>query len=297
MAETAKDDIATSTTNTMGKLLKKAKETVISQGYEFVKGKSRARSLSDMDSGKESKRKKTDKDERAKEIQNTSDILKNIQEQIEIKQLRLQKQKSLNNFSKCDQIVGEIGKLMNEKKILEKQLKHMEKKEAKSKWYYNKKGSEKRKSGESKQKGKRKSFDIAKMFKNASDISEHTLTSTSDSNESFDTLIVSSDETEGGIEAAADIPQEAEDHSPDLFSQQEETGNQSPDMFSQQEETGNQSPDMFSQQGETRNQSPHMLSQQEETGNQSPDMLSQQVKSNECNDIQKQMGTSDGDFA
>ncbi|CAB4029569.1 DNA fragmentation factor subunit alpha-like [Paramuricea clavata] len=189
-----------------GKLLKKAKETVISQGYEFVKGKSRARSLSDMDSGKESKRKKTDKDERAKEIQNTSDILKNIQEQIEIKQLRLQKQKSLNNFSKCDQIVGEIGKLMNEKKILEKQLKHMEKKEAKSKWYYNKKGSEKRKSGESKQKGKRKSFDIAKMFKNASDISEHTLTSTSDSNESFDTLIVSSDETEGGIEAAADIP-------------------------------------------------------------------------------------------
>lgn len=100
------------------------------------------------------------------------------------------------------------------------------------------------------------------MLKNASDISDHTLISTSDSNESFDTLIVSSDE----IEAAAGMPrlihtmptsaasqrlifekcqpyvEEAEDHSPDLFSQQEETGNQSPDMFSQQEETGNQSP-------------------------------------------------------
>ena len=74
--------------------------------------------MSDIDSGKESKRKKTDKDERAKEIQNTSDILKNIQEQIEIRQLHLRKQKSLNDFSKCDQIVIEMGKLMNGTKDL-----------------------------------------------------------------------------------------------------------------------------------------------------------------------------------
>ncbi len=191
----------------------------------------------------------------------------------------------------------------------------MEKKEAKSKWYYNKKGSEKIKSSESKQKGKRKSFDIAKMLKNASEISDHTLTSMSDSNESIDTLIVSSDEIGDEIEAAANIPRlmhtaptsivsqrlifeksqpsvdETGNQSPDLFSrqqegtgsqspeifsQQEETGNQSPDMFSQQEETGNQSPEIFSQQEETGNQSPEMFSQQEETGNQSPDMLSQQ---------------------
>ncbi|CAB4006293.1 cell death activator CIDE-A-like, partial [Paramuricea clavata] len=117
------DDIATSTTNTMGKLLDKAKETtVISQGYEFVKGKSRARSLSDIDSA----------------------------------------------------------------------------------------------------------FDFRKKSKSQPSV------------------------------------EEAEDHSPDLFSQQEETGNQTPDMFSQQEETGNQSPDMFSQQEETGNQSPDMFSQQEE---------------------------------
>ena len=121
-----------------------AKENVIAEGFQFVKGKSRSKTHESNGSESENKRRKMDKEERAEEIKNMSDILQNIKEQIEIKQLNLRKQKCLNDFSKCDQISGQIGKLLNEKKVLEKQLKHLQKKESKSKWYHSKISSRKR---------------------------------------------------------------------------------------------------------------------------------------------------------
>lgn len=179
-----------------GKLLETAKENVIAQGYEFVKGNSRGKLKDNSGSESQNKRRKIDKDEREKEIKDTTEILKNMQEQISFKQLRLQKQKSINDFSKCDQISGEIRKLLNEKKVLEKQLKRLEKKDAKSKWYHSTKQKEKSKIGESHQKGKRQKLDVAKMLKKESDVSTSMSTSVSDSNESQDTIILSADESD-----------------------------------------------------------------------------------------------------
>ena len=39
-----------------------------------------------------------------------------MEEQVEFKRLHLRKQKSINDFSKCEKISGEIIKLLNEKK-------------------------------------------------------------------------------------------------------------------------------------------------------------------------------------
>ena len=108
-----------------------------------MKGKSRRKSQDSSSSEGNSKRKKIDKDEREKEIEELSKAMKDIDEQIEYKQLRLKRQKSIHEYSKCDEIMGEI-KLQNEKKIQEKQLKRMEKKNAKSKWYHNRKDKEKK---------------------------------------------------------------------------------------------------------------------------------------------------------
>jgi hypothetical protein len=88
-----------------------------------MKGKSRGKSEGNSSSEGNNKRRK-----REKEITDTSQILKNIEEQIEYKHLRLKRHKSLNKYFKCDQILGEIIKLQNEKKILEKQLNKWEKK-------------------------------------------------------------------------------------------------------------------------------------------------------------------------
>ena len=128
----------------IGKLLEKAKENVINKGYNFVKGQSRGCSRPTGDSSGSSsgdqqrKRPKLEQDERQREIQSIKEIISNINEQLQFKKLCLQKQKSLNLFATCDQISEEIRKLMNEKKIQEKQLLLLEKKEKKSTWYRNK---------------------------------------------------------------------------------------------------------------------------------------------------------------
>ena len=91
-----------------------------------MKGTSRRKSQDSSSSEGNSKRKKIDKDEREKEIEELSKAMKDIDEQIEYKQLHIKRQKSIHEYSKCDQIMGEIIKLRNEKKIQEKQLKRME---------------------------------------------------------------------------------------------------------------------------------------------------------------------------
>ena len=207
-----------------------------------MKGKSRRKSQDSSSSEGNSKRKKIDKDEREKEFEELSKAMKDIDEQIEYKQLHLKRQKSIHEYSKCDQIMGEIIKLRNEKKIQEKQLKRMEKKNAKSKWYHNRKDKEKKadKTGESKRKRVTKTLDIAQAFrKESSDVSTSTSAGVSDSNESLpDTIILSPDEADVEVTIIPPSKSPLDDvNQPPLFinhSDSEEAGSQSPNLFSQQ---------------------------------------------------------------
>ncbi len=181
----------------VGKLLEKAKENVINKGYNFVKGQSRGCSRptgesSGSSSGdQQKKRPKLEQDERQREIQSIKEIISNINEQLQLKKLRLQKQKSLNLFATCDQISEEIRKLMNEKKIKEKQLLLLEKKEKESTWYRNKNAKNQSKSTKKGKKGR----DLRELWKSGPSGSGTKMNKiqTSDSNDSECTLVSTSD--------------------------------------------------------------------------------------------------------
>ena len=169
-----------------GKLLDKAKENVKNQGYNFVKGFSRG-SSGESSGEQRNKRKKVDKDERQKEIKSTKEVIDNINEQLKFKQLRLEKHKSLKEYGKCDTISEEIRKLMKEKKIQEKQLSLLGKKEEKSNWYHKKRKNQVKMTDKTVGTNKgTKEKSLLKLWKSDSSVS-------SNANDSEDTVTLSSD--------------------------------------------------------------------------------------------------------
>lgn len=89
-----------------------------------------------------------DAEERQKNITNIKVLLESINEHIRIKQLRIQKLKTCNDFQQCDVISKETTELLTQKLEYENQLAALEKKEKKSKWYKKKAKSVKRNSSE-----------------------------------------------------------------------------------------------------------------------------------------------------
>ena len=109
-------------------------------GYKFKKGYSRSKrsssGTSDENGNDEGrKRKKIDKEERNREMTHMKTLLSNIEDQIRIKQLRLEKAKTVKDYKSCDELSVAIRGLLREKFDCEKQLSAFQKKEAKSNWY------------------------------------------------------------------------------------------------------------------------------------------------------------------
>jgi hypothetical protein len=158
--------------------------------------------------------------------------------------------------------MGEIIKLRNEKKIIEKQLKRMEKKDAKSKCYHNSKDKEikdNKTGGESKRKSATKTLHIEQMLRKESDVSTSTYAGVSDSNESLpDTVILSPDQRDDDVTIIAPSKFPLDDaNQPPAFidhGDSDEAVSESPDLFSQQnkaafwEEARSLSPDLLGQQ-------------------------------------------------
>ena len=129
-----------------GELFQKARKDVQEGGYEFKKGFSRSSTGSSCssegkspDGSKEEKqklkRKNITSQERQKAIANIRALLQSTEDQIRIKQQRIQKLKTTNKFKKCDELSGEIRALLREKGQLESQLALLQRKEAQSRWY------------------------------------------------------------------------------------------------------------------------------------------------------------------
>lgn len=109
-------------------------------GYKFKKGYSRSKrsssGTSDENGNDEGrKRTKIDKEERDREMTHIKTLLSNIEDQIRIKQLRLDKAKTVKDYKSCDELSVAIRGLLREKFDCEKQLSVFQKKEAKSNWY------------------------------------------------------------------------------------------------------------------------------------------------------------------
>lgn len=133
-----------------GNLLKLAREKVVSDGYLFAKGKSRARGSCESESQDAPKRKKTDINEREREITLLQENLSTLESRLKFKQQMLDKARSVSNFKQCDEISGDIITVRREKRVTESQLEALQKKQVKSQWYHDKKQKRKDKKGEAK---------------------------------------------------------------------------------------------------------------------------------------------------
>ena len=70
-------------------------------------------------------------EERAREIDSLHETLKVLKNRIMFKNQQLQKEKSMNNYKKCDEISEKILEIHREKKSVDRQLTVLVKKEGK----------------------------------------------------------------------------------------------------------------------------------------------------------------------
>ena len=111
--------------------------------YQFKKGKSRSKRKTDsaedeVNDDKEEKRSKINARERRQEMDNLQKLMENIEDQIRIKQRRIQQGKGNSEFKLCDELAEKVRSLLREKHDLGKQLTALQKLELKSKWYHKK---------------------------------------------------------------------------------------------------------------------------------------------------------------
>lgn len=90
------------------------------EGYAFKKGYSRSNSSASSNSDSDHptpklKRAKRNSEERVKETNDLTSLLENVKSHLQIKQKRLEKAKSVQDFKLCDQLTLEIRKLLKEK--------------------------------------------------------------------------------------------------------------------------------------------------------------------------------------
>ena len=129
----------------LGKLFEQAK-VEIQDTYPLKKGYSRskhkAKDCSEKDEP-EKKRLRIDAKERKMEKESLQKQISVIEDQIRIKQRRIDQGKGNADFKLCDELTDKVRALMREKYELNKQFAILEKSEAKSKWYHKKKVSKK----------------------------------------------------------------------------------------------------------------------------------------------------------
>ena len=106
-------------------------------GYKFKKSYARSERSSSCTSDENGndegrKREKIDKEECDREMTHMKTLLSNIEDQIRIKLLRLEKAKTVKDYKSCDEL--SVRGLLREKFDCEKQLSAFQKKDAKSNW-------------------------------------------------------------------------------------------------------------------------------------------------------------------
>ena len=178
----------------LGDLLNKAKEKVMLDGYQNVKGKSRSKSATETESeGPSKKRAKTNSEMRSREINLLEENLKTLTNRLSFKERQLDKERSMQNYKQCDLISDEMMKIRNERAELERQLSAFKKKEAKSRWYKKKPKKEKTVDESTAGDSQRKIPSLLKKSSSASSSTDESHDTLILSDCSHDTLIVSDD--------------------------------------------------------------------------------------------------------
>lgn len=123
-----------------GELLVAAQDVVRQSSYQFKKGQSRSKKVAEDKS--QPKKWKVDKDLQAQRIQELKEDMKDCNTRITFKEKGCDAAWGTQNYKACDNLTEEISALKARRRELEAELKEYERKELKSKWYYERKVQE-----------------------------------------------------------------------------------------------------------------------------------------------------------
>lgn len=119
-------------------LIQAARSKIISDGFQFVKGKSRSK-LDGDDCPSTPKRKKSNVDLRRKRVHDLQEDFKDLNDRIGFKEQRRTAAQNIKDYKKCEDITEEISSLRRNRREIEMELTQLETKNRKSKWYFQKK--------------------------------------------------------------------------------------------------------------------------------------------------------------
>ena len=123
------------------KLLEEARKKLDESGYDYKKGRSRSKQLSSSESDESTsapKRVKTTEALRIKRISEIEEDLSDISQRMKFKEKRREQASLSHQYGICDQISEEISALKDRRRVLEKEMQGLRRKEQQSTWYKHK---------------------------------------------------------------------------------------------------------------------------------------------------------------
>ena len=121
---------------------KSARERIIADGFQFVKGKSRSKkNLKDDEPIPVAKRSKLSQSFRENRIHEIEEDIRDLNDRIKFKDGRISAALNMKEYKKCDEI-KEVTTLKHKRRELEAELKRLQKSTRQSRYYYNKKAKQ-----------------------------------------------------------------------------------------------------------------------------------------------------------
>ena len=120
-------------------LIDTARERIISDGFEFVKGKSRSKKNLKDELVPVAKRSKLSQSFRENRIHEIEEDIRDLNDRIKFKDGRISAALNMKEYKKCDEIKEEVTTLKHKRRELEAELKRLQKSTRQSRYYYNKK--------------------------------------------------------------------------------------------------------------------------------------------------------------
>lgn len=119
-------------------LVDAAREEIIEQGFQFVKGKSRSKKTLAATEEPMPKRQKLTQDVREKRLKDIEEDMADVKERISFKE---KSYLAVSDYRRCDEIKEETIQLKRQLRSLEAEKKRLATSSRQSKWYYRKKAS------------------------------------------------------------------------------------------------------------------------------------------------------------
>lgn len=122
-------------------MIEEARSKIIGDGFQFVKGKSRSKQMSDAEEQKQqpARRRKLSKDMRDQRLKEIEEDCRDLAERLRFKEKRIAAYGNSREYMKCDEMKEEMTALKHKRRELEAEAKHLKKSSSQSWWYFDSK--------------------------------------------------------------------------------------------------------------------------------------------------------------